>query len=63
LAQVDKITGYGKTDDEKETVRKLLKQIVDELRADLMKIPGADPSEVEAIVLEKERELISEFSM
>jgi coenzyme F420-reducing hydrogenase alpha subunit len=62
LAQVDKVTGYGKEDDEKESVRKMMKSILEELRADLLKTCAA-PEDVEAIISEKEKEFASEMVM
>jgi hypothetical protein len=63
LAQVDKITGYGKQDDEQESVKKMMRQIIDELRADLLATGKYAPEEVEQEVQRYEEKFISELAM
>ena len=62
LAQVDKVTGYGKEDDEKEAVKKMMAQILEELRSDLIKA-GYQPDEVEEVVKQQEEKFASDLVM
>jgi N-methylhydantoinase B/oxoprolinase/acetone carboxylase alpha subunit len=63
LAQVDKITGYGKQDDEQESVKKMMRQIIDELRNDLLATGKYSPDEVEQEVQRYEEKFSSELVM
>lgn len=62
LAQVDKVTGYGKEDDEKESFKKMMAQILEELRVDLIRA-GYKPEEVEEVVKQQEEKMTSELVM
>lgn len=62
LTEVNKMTGFtGKRDaDEKEEAQKMMKSILEELRADLLKT-GANPEEVDLLIEQKRMEFASEL--
>lgn len=62
LAQVDKVTGYGKQDDEKEAFKKMMAQILEELRTELLQT-GASPEDVEEVIRIQEQKMSSEMVM
>jgi hypothetical protein len=64
LAEVNKMTGFtgkNREEDDKDSKR-LMKQILEELRADLLKA-GNKPEEVDEIIRAKEAEFISDLAM
>jgi hypothetical protein len=60
VAEVNKMTGFtGKTrDEDAKDAEKLKQQILEELRADLLKVPNASPEEVDAVLAKMEQDWV-----